>query len=295
MRFVRFLATGVLLAALSGLGACGDDSTGSSSTPVQGQFADVIVDGLDWSSGGASGRTNGFGEFTYVSGNSVQFALGDIPLGAGVGRPWMTPVDLVAGATDETHPTVTNMGRFLQTIDDDDDLGNGIQVTDAIRTAAAGQTVDFTLSTGAFASDAGVLQAVTDMTTASTAGQRPLRSVQASQTHLAQTLLGIYSGRYEGRITDTSGVPIGTFTFDITSLGDMAGTYQSGGSSVVVSGALASDGSFQFAGQDGTDFVGMIAYPSDSRVTAVLTLTGGWYNTQGQASGNLEGSRTGDV
>ena len=164
MRFVRLFAVGTLVVSVLFFGACSDDSTSPSSAPVQGQFADDIVEGLDWSSGGASGRTDSQGHFTYTSGNSVSFAVGAIAFGSGRGLPWMTPVSIVAGASDELHPTVTNIARFLQTIDDDNDLGNGIQITDAIRTAATGQSVDFTLGTSAFGTNVGVLQAVSDMT-----------------------------------------------------------------------------------------------------------------------------------
>ena len=69
-----------------------------------------------------SGITDGAGTFMYHEGESITFLVGDIMLGSAPGNFIMTPIDLVPGAVDETHPTVTNICRLLQSLDQDGNL-----------------------------------------------------------------------------------------------------------------------------------------------------------------------------
>jgi hypothetical protein len=51
----------------------------------------------------------------------VTFSIGGITLGSAVGQPQLTPIDLVPGAIDATDQQVTNILRFVQSLDADSD------------------------------------------------------------------------------------------------------------------------------------------------------------------------------
>ena len=123
-----------LLSACGGGGGGGGDSSssGSQSKPVieTGVFLDNAVEGMRYISGGQSGFTDKDGKFKYEHGKSVRFEVGGIIVGNCVGKAFVTPVDLVPGATDETNTTVINITKFLLAIDDDDDPQNGLKITE---------------------------------------------------------------------------------------------------------------------------------------------------------------------
>lgn len=105
------------------LTACNNDSAPKIK---QGQFIDSAVQGLRYTSGNQSGTTDANGQFSYEEGGDIQFYIGGIFLGKATGSSIVTPIDLVEDATDLSHPTVINITRFLQTLDDDGNPENGI-------------------------------------------------------------------------------------------------------------------------------------------------------------------------
>ena len=120
----------------------------SGPNPTSGVFLDSPVEGLGYSSGADSGLTTSTGEFSF-EGSTVSFFVGDIQMGSTNSATAITPVEL-AGDRDVTDPHTTNIARFLQTIDDDGDPNNGILITDAVRQAAIGKTINFDRSIAAF-------------------------------------------------------------------------------------------------------------------------------------------------
>ena len=167
------------------LGACGGGGGGGGSPT--GQFVDSLVSGLDYNtSGGSLGTTDADGRFSYGSGQSLTFFVGDIVLGVAPGAAILTPVDLIAGATDETNEEVINIARFLQTIDLDQDPDNGIEISDTVRQAAVGQTIDFTTDAVTFET---LAQPTVDAITAGLpGGSRALVSIAEARDHLGDSL-----------------------------------------------------------------------------------------------------------
>ncbi|SHI53418.1 penicillin amidase [Desulfatibacillum alkenivorans DSM 16219] len=162
-----------------------DDDDDFSQTILNGKFLDTAVAGLGYESGADSGLTNGLGEFDYLKGKTIRFYLGGIQLGgwANVG-PILTPMDLIGGALDYTDEEVTNILRFLQTIDSDQDLSNGIQITAQMRANAANLTLDFTEPN--FSANA---QAIIDQIMApAAAGTYTLIDAATAQKHFRETL-----------------------------------------------------------------------------------------------------------
>ena len=119
----------ILVLWLASFIGCGSSGGGA---PLSGEFVDSAVSGLSYRTDALSGTTDANGTFAYFPGETVTFSLGGIVLGSTQGQATLTPVDLVPGATDTANSTVVNICRFLQTLDADGNLVNGIQITPAI-------------------------------------------------------------------------------------------------------------------------------------------------------------------
>ncbi len=173
------------------LGTGGGDG-GTGITVGEGRFLDSPVEGISYVSGSQSGLTDAEGTFRYEIGGSVKFIIGDIVIGGEVdGKPIITPIELaialVGGAVDHTHPVVTNICRFLQTLDANGDPTDGIVVSEEVRTNAEGITLDFTLGQTDFENAA---QLVIDD---SLFEENPptLVSAQDAQDHLRDSILAL--------------------------------------------------------------------------------------------------------
>lgn len=121
------LAIGALILLLITTG-CGSSGTGDS-TSLTGVFLDSPVSGLGYYTETHEGMTGTGGAFQYQNGERVHFHLGYMELCDVEAMPVVTPIDCVAGATDVTHPMVTNMLLLLQSIDYDNNPENGIDIT----------------------------------------------------------------------------------------------------------------------------------------------------------------------
>jgi hypothetical protein len=134
------------------LNGCGGDSGGGddddagddevSSQSQQGVFIDAPVAGISYETGGEIRITDEDGRFNYGPGVEVAFLIGGIQLGTAEGNNVITPIDLVAEANDADHPTVINILRFIQTLDDDGNPDNGITITEVVRDMAGGRSVN---------------------------------------------------------------------------------------------------------------------------------------------------------
>ncbi len=97
------------------------DSGGNNIVTLYGQFIDAPVEGLTYSSGTVTGKTDGTGMFKYISGQNVSFKVGDIILGEATGQSLITPLDLVKKARNDVNATAddqmtVNLVRFLLTV-----------------------------------------------------------------------------------------------------------------------------------------------------------------------------------
>ncbi len=103
-----------------------------STTDTQtGVFAGPIR-GLRFATPTRSGITNDCGEFQYGAGECVTFSIGGLVLGSIDGASRVNLAQLVNradGKVDRLHdPMVTNLARFVQTLDEDGDCENGITI-----------------------------------------------------------------------------------------------------------------------------------------------------------------------
>jgi len=169
----------IMLSACSGGGDSGPPQ--SSVTPSIGVFNDSLVAGLHYETPTYTGTTNSAGEYEYLPGESVTFSVGGIVLGSSVAGPVITPLSLVPGASDATHPVVTNIVRLLLTLDDDGDPDNGINISADAIAAAANQSVDF--NAAELATDPGMNSLL-----AALPGTPALVDATTAQSHFSATL-----------------------------------------------------------------------------------------------------------
>ncbi|WP_155999854.1 hypothetical protein [Thioalkalivibrio sulfidiphilus] len=122
-------------------GCGGGSSDGPSGTELStGVFVDAPVIGLDYSQDGRSGSTDDDGQFFFdPAAGDITFSVGDINIGAVPGASRVTPYDF----GDET--VAVNIAQFLQSLDEDGEPGNGIDVSGAAA-MLTDLSLEFTLS-----------------------------------------------------------------------------------------------------------------------------------------------------
>ena len=145
--FPRPLATVLLAFALS---ACGSDDAVDG--PQSATFGETPVAGLDVAGTSTTARrTDASGRFQHAPGETMRFSVGALALGSAPGAAVVTARDVTGGAAVSDR-RVTNKLILLQTLDVDGNLNNGIEITDAIRTAVSDRaaSIDFDQETAAF-------------------------------------------------------------------------------------------------------------------------------------------------
>lgn len=192
MRSLSLFSVVLLLIFLYSCGGDNNEDTWSSnlqSNEVQkGVFIDSPVEGLTYKTATKFGVTDAAGSFFYNKGETIIFSIEDVVLGQGAASNKMSPIDLVPGATDAKHPTVTNICRFLQSLDVDGDPYNGIKINPDISDNVKGCSIVFTLSISDFEND----YEVQDLFNAISAdgNTRTLCSCKGAQNHLTGILNG---------------------------------------------------------------------------------------------------------
>jgi hypothetical protein len=155
------LATTISSLLLTGCGGGGDSSSPASdtTTPViqTGVLLDSPVINIGYRTETLEGVTNELGEYEYVEGETVTFFIGDLEFPAVRATGIVTPLEL-ADSDDTSDPTVVNIIRLLQTLDENGDPDDGITITEAAKSAAT--LVDFDLSINDFASSTAVTNLV---------------------------------------------------------------------------------------------------------------------------------------
>jgi len=240
-RSIRVLHPLLTIAFAGALINCGGadpapQGPGGGSTGSDGHFVDSAVQGLEYAAGAATGNTDATGKFRFEKNTDVSFAVGDIDLGTAAPAGVMSPINLVLGAIDPTNPTVTNLARFLQTIDDDANPGNGIVITSAVLAAAVGQSVNFQQDVASFESDANVLSVVSALTTATAAGNRSLVGESEAQAQLTSGIRQAFegdNGDYNGNVCvdqQSGQINGGTWAMEVAEDGSVSIGFNGGGS-----------------------------------------------------------------
>jgi hypothetical protein len=256
------------------LAACGG---GSGTAAKTGYFIDSAVQGLQYKSGTLTGLTDSTGAFQYEEGQPVTFSIGSLELGSvSVTHSRVFPVDLIAGAKDETHPKVSLMAQVLQTLDSDGDASNGITITDSTR-QALNQVMQL-----ASADPTQAATALTRLLAAATQNRaRSLVGASAAQSHLQANLVQEYAGNWSGSF---SGGDNGNCQVAISPVGVVSGTCTSaalGGGQFNLGGTVSSSGdstASSGSASTGATFTGVYSRGG--------LVTGQWRNSQYNLSGS---------
>jgi surface protein len=141
----KLVATAFLLAVLSlVLSACqGESYIESESLTLSGVFLDGPVKGLRYSTPSQQGETDQGGTFLYKDGETVTFKIGSMELGKTNGKPNVTPLDLVEGTNATQNLKVSNIVRLLQSLDEDGNPSNGIQIPELAHLQAVALNTPF--------------------------------------------------------------------------------------------------------------------------------------------------------
>lgn len=272
--FPTFKKSVVLASSLSAallLASCGGDGSSGTGEIKTGVFLDSAVEGLTYTSGSTTGKTDAAGTFKYEDGKAVNFKVGDISLATLYGKALITPVDLVSGASDETNATVTNIAIFLQSIDDDNNTANGIKISSAVDTAAKNKVLTFTNTTETFTTDSGIAQTFKTLTAATSAGEHAMVTDVNAKAHLKVTLLARFIGKYDGTYT---GGASGSFSITADSAGALTGAARPNATdSIAITGTVASNGTVTFTSAAGMTFTGKIV-PDTGALSGTWTVTG---------------------
>ncbi len=174
----------------------------------KGRFAGPVV-GLRFETPTCSGITDRDGTFDYRDGEVVTFAVGALLVGAARGAERLTVADIVArvdGNVDKlADPGLTNIARFLQTLDADGNPDNGISLTPEVHAVVGDRAIDFryrmmTLPFApvdpveAFTEDSVVATLLADLNRANVftdATPRKLASPAAARNEVRRNVLGI--------------------------------------------------------------------------------------------------------
>ena len=152
----NFVLFGFLLyLIITVLAGCSESVAPISNTVQTGVFKDSTVEGLDYATVTQSGTTNSSGKFNFINGEKIFFSVGDVLLGSTDAALEITPKD-TAGKSDINDPVVINQAIFLQSLDNDGDPYNGINITSAIALAmkdaieSGNLSIDFNLPNNDF-------------------------------------------------------------------------------------------------------------------------------------------------
>ena len=182
---------------------------------TNGVFRDALVQGLDYSDGGAlSGTTGADGRFQYAQGNTVTFRIGGLTLGSLQGQPYMSPLHIV-GSSSNLAQRVNNRLRLLQMLDLDGNPENGIVISEAVRAVAANWTTpDFAVGYPDFATS---IQSIIADANAADGVTHTLPSDSVAAAHFVRTAWCTYNGLYRG--TYTGGGDNGVWTLVVYGTG----------------------------------------------------------------------------
>ncbi|WP_141215687.1 hypothetical protein [Hahella sp. CCB-MM4] len=165
-------------------------------------FVDNAVSGLQYlcSSSNQKKVTDDQGMLECNKNDTVTFYVGSIELGMTVitdSTVFITPATLIGQNTDENTAGVLNMGRFLISLDSDQDVSNGISIaTDSLIDTSV--NVDFNQSVEDFANSIDTV--LTELTQNLENGPFPLVKEDDAHDHLRVGLYLRNAGVYEGLV-----------------------------------------------------------------------------------------------
>ncbi len=277
----------LLAATVLNAGCSGDDLPvfDQQQKTATGQFLDSAVANLDYRTPTLSGETDSRGQFGYLEGESVTFAIGNVTLGTAPGQPTITPMSLVPNGSSAT-PAVQNISRLLLALDEDGDAGNGITLSAGIKSAAQQWppvdffSEEFDNAVAAILAEAGSIDG----------RSAALPAATKAKEHLEKSFYCAYSGGYSGTFTGPSRQ--GQWTFVVDDEGNIAGVGNSAGDTPFsLSGKLNADAAGTFTSKLSADTAMQPAPEWSGELSPSGTITGSGTFGSTEENINLTGSR----
>lgn len=106
-----------------------DIDESSTDLPMTGRFILDGIEGLSYATPSESGVTDAEGRFSYQSGETITFSIGDLNLPPIAAKALISPLDIFQ-KTSLYDPEVVNFSRLLLSLDRDGDPDNGISVSE---------------------------------------------------------------------------------------------------------------------------------------------------------------------
>jgi hypothetical protein len=198
--FMKYFIILVLAITLTGCKDSNDKNTeeGDSWPPFDdttpatnyGHILDSEVEGIRYISGTHYGTTDSNGTFGYIQGEYIQFYIGDIKIGSPIVPDIrLTPYELA----NKNSSAALNIASFLQTLDNDADLGNGIQINESIHHIATENSYDFPDDEWEYLDDllienSSIVNFIYELTSGTEAGSSYLISQYGAYEHFSTTL-----------------------------------------------------------------------------------------------------------
>ncbi|WP_165173406.1 CocE/NonD family hydrolase [Adlercreutzia sp. ZJ242] len=155
---------------------------------LEGRFVEGPVCGLRYDTQTHHGLTDEAGTFLYEPGETVTFCVGDLILGSVSGREEVTCAHLTPEVLGNVkriaNRKVTNRSRFLQSLDVEGDLEQGVTITEGVANVVSAHKYEINFDTDEIS-----FEAETKALFAEIGGA--LRSPAAARNELRRTLMGI--------------------------------------------------------------------------------------------------------
>lgn len=175
-----------IIFGLTAFMACGAGDDYTHTRPVQkGFFLDSAVSGLKYVTETQSGTTDTKGTFEYRKDETITFYVGRIFIGRTNGKSQITPLDLFPDASDISEACITNLCRFLQALDSDNDPENGILISTMVQNALSSHEISLDFEQNEVDFESYMIQNP-EMTQLGLT----LPDIKSSQKHLRKTLYG---------------------------------------------------------------------------------------------------------
>ncbi len=191
----NIILSSIVSVSLLSLVGCGGSSSPSNPNTGTGYYVDSAVEGVDYVCGSQSDKTGSNGKFIFEKGQGCKFSLAGIPLRT-------TKSDELADGKKIVEDNL-KVAKLLQSIDDDNNVSNGIQITKKVLTALT-TALEESNSTGKLPEDEDTLTIVVAEVGATTGVSREVRTQQQVQSHLAQTQTEIIKKLLSGKTLYTT-------------------------------------------------------------------------------------------
>ena len=259
----------------------GDTNNESSAIATSGNFKDTNVIGLAYSSGSYIGTTEENGSYTCETENNITFSLGNIELGTVLCRQLITPIELFANSDIDTLGVV-NIVKFLTIVDDDNDLENGINITQSV------QESSYQWDKINFESTDTNLTSIKNKMDALTLSTHTIPTDDQAKNHLSKTLRCAYSGAFIGAFKGTDNGAFGALIDPDNGMMLTLG-YSTNGSQY-----FRGWGDSNFTLDSNREINGKTTNGASysGKINTVNSISGDWNNTG--ASGTFSGTRIGN-